>query len=367
MTERVLTRRELNRAFLERQGLLRRERRTPVEVMERLVGMQAQEPADPYVALWSRIESFDPRVLSTALEARRAVRVVGLMRGTIHLVSAADCAEIRPLLQPVVERQFGSSGFAKALAGLDLAEVVAAGHALLEEGPIAIGEMGRRLAERWPGFDAQALGYAVRFHLPLVQVPPRGLWKTKGPAVLALADRWLDRPMAEDGALDGLVLRYLAAFGPATVADMRTWSWLPALRPVFERLRPGLQTFRDEAGRELFDVPDGPLPDPDTPAPVRFLPEYDNLLLSHDDRSRVANPALKGCPYLRGSVLVDGFVAGTWRSDPVDGVRVMQLARYVAWSDAELAEVEAEADRLLAFLAEGGERRVEHVSLVAAR
>ncbi len=162
-------------------------------------------------------------------------------------------------------------------------------------------------------------------------------------------------------SIDDLVLRYLAAFGPATVADARTWSSLPGLRAVFERLRPTLRTFRDEAGRELFDVPDGPLPDPDTPAPVRLLPTYDNLLLSHDDRRRVANPSLQGGFWLRGSVLVDGFVAGTWRSDGTNGVLVMQLALFGSPPDAVRSEVEAEADRLLAFLAGDGERRLQHI------
>ena len=366
MSERVLTRRELNRAILERQMLLRRQSATPIAVMERLVGMQAQEPPDPYVALWSRIDGFDPAALSGDLEARRAVRVVGLLRGTIHLVSARDCAEIRPLCQPVVERQWSSSSFARDLAGLNLAEVVDAGRAALEEGPMPAAEIGRRLAERWPDRDPGSLGYAVRFHLPLVQVPPRGLWRRGGAAVLALADRWLERPMETEPSLDELVLRYLAAFGPATVADARTWSSLPGLRPVFERLRPRLRTFRDEAGRELFDVPDGPLPHADTPAPVRLLPEYDNILLGHDDRSRMADPALRGGPYLRGSVLVDGVVAATWRSDPVDGVRVMRIGLYRPLTDVELAEVEAEADRLLAFLTDGRERRIELVDLEAA-
>ena len=366
MTERVLTRRELNRAILERQMLLRPEPTTPLDVMERLVGMQAQEPADPYVALWSRIDDFDPEALSADLEARRAVRVVGLLRGTIHLVSARDCSEIRPLVQPVVERQWGSTSFRRELADIDVGEVVAAGRAILEERPMSAAELGRRLAQRWPGHDTTALSYAVRFHLPLVQPPPRGLWGRGGRALLALADAWLGRPMAEDPSIDDLVVRYLAAFGPATVSDARTWSSLPGLRAVFERLRPGLRTFRDEAGRELFDVPDGPLPDPDTPAPVRMLPEYDNILLAHEDRSRMAHPDVRGGRYLRGSVLVDGTVAATWRSDVTDGVRVMQMALYRPLRDEELGEVEAEADRLLTFLADGGERRLTYIDLEVA-
>ncbi len=364
MSERVLSRRELNRAILERQMLLRRERTTPLDVMERLVGIQAQEPPDPYVGLWSRIEAFDPEALSADLEARRAVRAVGLLRGTIHLVSAPDYAEIRPLVQPVVERQWGSTSFKRALGGIDVTDVIAAGQSILEEaGPMSASELGRRLGRRWPDHDATALSYAVRFHLPLVQPPPRGLWGRSGPALLALADAWLGRPMAERPSIDDLVIRYLAGFGPATVSDARTWSSLPGLRAVFERLRPGLRTFRDEAGRELFDVPDGPLPDPETPTPVRLLPQYDNILLSHEDRTRMSHPAVRGGRYLRGSVLVDGTVAATWRSDVTDGVRLMQMGLYRALSDDELAEVEAEADRLLALMADGGERRLTFIDL----
>jgi hypothetical protein len=363
VTERVLTRRELNRATLERQMLLRREEATPLEVMERLVGLQAQEPPDPYVALWSRIAAFDPEALSADLEARRAVRAVGLLRGTIHLVSARDYVDIRPLVQPVVERQWGSTSFKRALGDIDVSEVIAAGQSVLESGPISASELGRRLGDRWPDHDATALSYAVRFHLALVQPPPRGLWGRGGRALLALGDAWLGVPMAAHPSVDDLVVRYLAAFGPATVSDARTWSSLPGLRAVFERLRPRLRTFRDEAGRELFDVPDGPLPDPETPAPVRLLPQYDNILLSHEDRSRMSHPDVTGGPYLRGSVLVDGTVAATWRADVTDGVRVMQMGLYRVLSDEELGEVEAEADLLLAFLSAGGERRLSFIDL----
>ena len=336
MTAPVLTRRQLNRAILERQMLLRREPASAIEVMERLVGMQAQVPTDPYTALWSRIESFDPHELSGDIEARRAVRVVMLLRTTIHLVSARDCLEIRPLLQPVAERQWRYSPFAKALAGIDIDEVLAASLELLAERPQTGGAIGKRLAVRWPDRDPSSLGYAMR---------------------------WLGKPLAAGPSRDDLVLRYLAAFGPATARDVGVWSWLTGTRDDLERLMPRLRTFRDEAGRELLDVPDAPLPDPDTPAPVRLLPEYDNLLLSHDDRSRMGDPAFKGRPWWHGSVLVDGFVAGTWQPERRKGGITLRIGLYRSMTDAELVEVEAEATRLAAFLAADGEREVVTVDL----
>lgn len=348
MTDRVLTRRELNRSILARQGLLRRERRPALGVIEQLVGMQAQEPPDPYVALWSRVEGFEPMELSRLLLDRRAVRIVTLMRTTIHLVSAGDALRIRPVVQPVAERAWRSSGFARQLAGLDLGEVLAAGRELLAERPHAARELGRRLAERWPDHDPQALGYAVRFLVPLVQVPPRGIWGQKAAPVLDTVAHWLGQPLDPAPSVDDVVRRYLAAFGPATVRDIAIWSWLTGLREVVERMRPGLVTYRDDRGRELFDVPDAPFPDPDAPASVRFLPQYDNLLLSHDDRSRVIAPEDRGRTYWRGSVLVDGFVAGTWRIGGGEDRR-LQIGLYRQLPDAWLAEVAEEGAGLLAF------------------
>ena len=314
MTPRTLTRRELNRAILQRQLLLRREPVPALDVVERLVGMQAQVPTDPYTALWSRIADFDPAELSADLEERRAVRAVMLMRTTIHLVSARDCLEIRPLIQPVVERQWRYSPFAKALAG---STSTRSSTPALRCWPSAR----RRPARSGSGLRSagrietrQSLGYAIRWNVPLVQIPPRGLWGRGGQPVLETVERWLGAPLSKNPSLDDLVLRYLAAFGPATAKDASVWSWLTGLGEVVERLRPRLVTYRDEAGRELFDVPDVALPDPETPAPVRLLPEFDNLLLSHDDRSRMADPAYRGA---RG-----GMARCSWMgSSPAPGAR----------------------------------------------
>jgi len=312
----VLTARALNRALLARQGLLTRCDAPALDMIERLVGMQAQVPANPYIALWSRLEEFATDELSELIAQRRAVRAQ-LMRATIHLVSARDCLALHPITQPLRSRTF-KSPWAKGLAGADVVQVVDAGIELLAEGPRTRAELSTLLAPCWPDADPLALAHAVTFNTALVQVPPRGLWGRRGQPTWALAEAWLGGELDAEPSTDAVVLRYLGAFGPASVADARTWSGVSGLREVFERLRPRLRTFRDERGRELFDVLDGPLPDAETLAAPRFLPEYDNLLLSHDDRSRVFNGLGPGLPFPRGStigtLLVDGFYRATGRS-----------------------------------------------------
>jgi len=284
-------------------------------MIERLVGMQAQVPENPYVALWSRLEGFDPHEVSDLLAERRAVRGHA-MRSTIHLLSARDCLAIQPLTRPVLLRGF-ESPFRRGLTGADPDEIAAAGLELLEERPRTRAELSKLLAPRWADADPANLAYAVSHYGRLVQVPPRGLWGRGGQATWAPTDHWLTGHEPASTTIDELLLRYLAAFGPATAADARTWSGLTGLRAVFERLRPQLVSFRDERGRELFDVPDAPFPDPDTPAPPRFLPEYDNVALSHDDRSRIIGSDWPGQPPAgpkwTGSLLVDGFYRGRWR------------------------------------------------------
>jgi hypothetical protein len=327
------------------------------EVIEHLVGMQAQAPRAPYVALWSRLEGFDAADLEGLMASRAAVRVAGLLRTTLHLVTARDALGIRPVLQPVAERGFASgSPFGRNLTGLPIDEIEAAGRRLLDEAPRSMAELARRLGERWPEADATSLAMAVRYRVPLVQVTPRGLWHRTGRPVFAATETWLGRPMAAETAPDALVLRYLAAFGPATVADMAAWSWLTELRPVVERLRPGLRTFQDEVGRELLDLPDGPLPDPDVPAPPRFLPEYDNVLLSHKDRSRVTErdrkiPWPAGDGGRMGTFLVDGFTAGTWEFRREAGRAILEIAPWGPLAPADRADVEAEGVDLLGFVA----------------
>jgi hypothetical protein len=350
---RVLTTRELNRALLARQLLLERSSMPVADAVEWLVGLQAQTPISPYVSLWSRLREFDPAALSDLLASRAAVRL-GLMRGTIHLVTTEDALRLRPVISAVGESAFRSSPFQRALAGLDLGEVLEASRQLLEERPMSASDLGRRLVERWPDRDPASLAYASRFLLALVQVPPRGLWGTTGAARHTTLEAWSGRspaPLSPE-ASERMVLRYLAAFGPATVADIRTWSWLTGLRDVVERLRPRLRTFRDERGRELFDVPDGPLPDPSTPAPPRFIADYDNVVLSHADRLRIVPPHVRQRVLWNwGAVLVDGFVAGTWTLPPPKGAADVEITMLAPLSAADVDAVLTEGARLRSFLA----------------
>jgi Winged helix DNA-binding domain len=364
MGDPVLSPRALNRALLERQSLLERSRTPAAEMIERLVGMQAQVPENPYVALWSRIEGFRPEELSDLVASRRAVRA-GLMRSTLHLVTAGDCLAIHPITLPVLARTFRSP-FAAKLTGVDIDEVVAVGVELLREQPRTRAQLSEALALHWPEADPLALAYAVTFHTPLVQTTPRGLWGQSGQATWALAEQWLGGQLDPSPSVDALVLRYLRAFGPASVADIRTWSGVTGLREVVARLHPQLRSFRDENGKELLDVEDGPLPDPDLPAPVRFLPEYDNLLLSHADRSRVLSGLGPGLPYPTGKwigqLLLDGFFRAYWEIIEADGVATLTIDRFTpAPSDPPDAvdEISAEGARLLAFVApDAGDLRV---------
>lgn len=359
----VLSRRTLNRTLLARQLLLERVQRPAFDVVEHLVGMQGQEPPDPYVGLWTRIEGFDPAELSRLIEERQAVRM-GHLRGTLHLVTARDALAHYPILADVMARSWRSSPFAKRLVGVDVDALLARAREVLEERPRTPSELGLALAPGWPDRDATSLAYAARFLLPLVQVPPRGLWGRTGRPTNTTAEAWLGAPMDHRPSIDDLVLRYLAVFGPATVGDIRIWSWLTGLREVVDRLPPRLRTYSDEAGRELLDVPDGVIADADLPAPIRFLPQYDNVFLSHDDRSRISGEMSWGIDFgWKGPVLVDGGIAAAWRVRRAGNVATMTVELGRRLTSAERVELEDEATALAAFLDPSRSRELVIVEL----
>lgn len=375
----VLNTRELNRTALERQLLLRRKDLPVVDAVERIVGLNAQEPNLPYLALWSRVRGFSTGELTAALEDRRVVRST-MMRSTQHIVSAPDFQLIRPALAPLL-RRVQRNAFGRRTEGIDTEALVAEARELLADGRVVTRpELGRLLAASRPGADATALGWTVQYLVHVVHPPPSGTWNIRGATPFALADTWLadgnenghragDAARSDAPDLPRIVRRYLAAFGPASVADARAWSGLSGLREVFEELRPHLRVYVDEAGRELFDLLDAPIVPEDVPAPVRFLPAFDATLLAYADRTRMMTDEIRRVVCVgagvAATVLVDGTVAATWTTARADGgqassgpgdvaLLTVQLLRRL--TTAERSAVEEEAVRLLGFTEPEGAR-----------
>ncbi|AVV45057.1 hypothetical protein C6376_30290 [Streptomyces sp. P3] len=346
----VLDARALNRATLARQLLLSPAELSAKAAVEHLLGLQAQNVKPPYYALAARLEGFVPEQLSGLMADREVVRIVS-MRSTIHTHTADDCLTLRPLVQPARDRELAN--FRKGLVGVDLDRLAVLARELVEDEPRTMGQLREALTVEWPDADPQSLAVAARCRLPLVQVTPRGLWGRSGQVALTTAEHWLGRPAQQAPAADAVVLRYLAAFGPASVKDMQTWAGLTRLREAFAGLRPHLSVFRDDHGVELFDLPEAPRPDPETPAPPRFLAEFDNLLLSHADRSRVIPPEYWGRSWQGNQAyctfLVDGFLAGVWRLDR-DTLVVEPFGRLTG---AQKRDVLAEGERVLAVMHPG--------------
>ncbi|GEA88636.1 winged helix DNA-binding domain-containing protein [Cellulomonas cellasea] len=390
----LLTRAALNRALLARQHLLARATVPVGAMVDHLVGLQAQLPRSPYTALWSRLTGFRHAELSEALLDRRVARIA-VMRGTIHLVTADDALVLPGLTAPLYERDLRQNVLhGAALRTLDLAELTEAARGLVEAEPRVSTELGSLLAERWPDVAPGSLAYGARGTLPLVQVTPRGVWGRSGATTWTTTRAWfgaeraagapdLTDPDVRAAELERLVLRYLAAFGPASVADVQTWSGLGGLASVVDGLRERLVTFRAEpgpgsaSGRALVDLPDAPRPDAEVPAPVLFLADFDNLTLSHADRTRVVSEEHRRALATKngmapGTVLVDGRVAGTWtvareRLDP-GGVRArrelatLTVRTFEPVDPATRTELLAEAEGLVRFVADDA---AEHRAVLA--
>lgn len=356
-----LSTRTLNRAMLSRQFLLRRQDVAERDVVEHLVGLHAQIPVGPYIALWSRLRRYQPDRLSTMVESRELVRTA-LMRSTIHLVTPDDCLTLRPLVQPVLDRDlFSNSNHGAVVRDLDLDAVVKAGLDLLDERPRTPGELGKALHERWPDRKPDTLAYAVRNLAALVQIPPRGTWDGTGRTVHASAETWLGRSIDPAPSVERLILRYLAAFGPASVRDVQAWCGLTRLSEVVDRMT--LRVYLDENGKELFDVPDAELPDPGVTAPPRYLPEFDNVFLSHANRERIIPDGLSFGEWcrryglmmtvrggvLRGNLLLGGLLQGIWRVDREKNAFTLVVEPFVKVTKKDLAALHKDGLALLTF------------------
>ncbi|HEX6357175.1 winged helix DNA-binding domain-containing protein [Actinophytocola sp.] len=346
-----LSRRTLNRTLLTRQFLTERTSLPASVVVERLVAMQSQEPNWPYVGLWTRVAGFRHDDLTALLHDRSVVRST-VLRRTQHLVSGNDFGWLRPTIQPIVDSALRSKFFLTEIDGMDLDELAMTGRELLAGRTLTRREFGRLLAERFPGRHAGRLASTVELKVALVHAPADGAWGrwgTPSSVSVTLAEEWTGRPMATARQLDTMIHRYLAAFGPASVPDMQAWSGLTRLREVVDGM--ALRAYRDEHGKELFDLPDTPLAEDDTPTPVRFLPGYDNLLLGHADRTRVVSDedrkqVTPGGAVVRPTFLVDGFVRGLW--SVADST--LTVIPFRPLSKMDTAAVRTEAERLLPFV-----------------
>jgi hypothetical protein len=353
MKDTILSRRALNRALLARQMLLAREEISALDAVHHLVGLQAQQAQPPFIGLWTRLARFDRADLARLIHGREVIRAP-LMRATLHLMTATDYLAFRGALQPAL-----FAGMRSALRDrtnpLDVPAITAAARRYFGEQPRTFSALRAALLGVFPSGDERAMGYAARMHLPLVVVPDDSEWAFRSDANFALAESWLGKTPDDDDRPHALVMRYLAAFGPASATDVQAWSALAGIREVLEELRPRLVTFRDDRKRELFDLPDSPRPPEDTPAPARFLPGFDNLILSHADRTRIMADEHRPLVTTKNllvlpTFLVDGFVAGIWKSSLAKKEARLTVLPFEPLSKAAQAELALEADKLARFI-----------------
>ncbi|MCX6395638.1 MAG: winged helix DNA-binding domain-containing protein [Propionibacteriales bacterium] len=321
------------------------------DVVAHLLGLQAQDNLPPYLSLAARIDGFSPADLSDRIEDRTLVRFF-TMRGTVHLLTAHDALQLRGWVQPALDRQSATNQTSRPANHLTTAELEAIVASFLADGPRSLADIGTALGAVHPDVPEEALRHVTRERLPLLQVPPRGLWRRSGGVVYAYADRYLGRPFVE-ADVEELVLRYLAAYGPATATDMTKWSLVTRLGPVFTAMAKAdrLVRYLDDKGRTLYDAPGAPIAD-DLTLPVTLLGTYDNVFLSHADRDRIAPDEVRkhwmGPNGGTGSTMfVDGLLAGLWRVEA--GRVVVEPFRQLA--KRQSGQLRAEVERVEALLA----------------
>lgn len=348
-----MTPRELNRATMARQWLLSREDASPLDAIAHLAGMQAQEARPPFIGLWSRLHHFRREDLTSLLIERKVVRATA-MRATLHLMAAGDFLALRATLQPMLTEAMRSVLRGRC-ENLDVAGAVETARRFFAGGDFDFDDLRKELLANEPACDERALAYAVRMHLPLVQVADGSAWGFPSSARFAPAESWLGRPIEECERKEELVHRYLAAFGPASATDAQAWSGLKGLAAVFKSMRDDLVVFKDERGREIFDLPDSPRPSPDTMAPARFLPDYDNLLLAYSDRTRIISDehrkrVVTANLRVLATFTVDGFVAGAWKIERKKAKASLILQPFAPIGLGARDDLAAEGKHLLNFI-----------------
>ena len=354
MADRILTLRELNRATLARQMLLERETLPVPAAIERLVGLQAQVPLPPSIGLWTRSHDFKREDLTKLIDDRAVVRAT-FIRATLHVLTAADYLRLRATVQRALVQASETIVKQRGYDKLDIPDLLDVARRYIGEKPRTFAEISKEFSELHPNVDIGAIRYSIRTQLPLIQVPDSSQWRYPSAPKFTLAEDWLGKPIPTEENLRALVFRYLAAFGPASVTDIQTWSGITGLKDEIEALKPELVTYRNEQRTEMLDIPDVPLPDPDMPAPVRFLPEFDNLLLSHAKRTRVIADAHRKKVYLPGlrvaaTFLVDGFVAGVWKIEKKKGVAALVIEPFERLTKNNRDALAEEGEQLVRFV-----------------
>jgi hypothetical protein len=354
-----ISRNALNRALLGRQMLLARERAGPLAVVERLVGMQAQQAQPPFVGLWTRLDRFERGDLLALLRDRAVVRAT-LMRATLHLMTADDFRLFRSTLQPMLTAGMNAV-LRERIAALDLPALLEVAKRHFRTRPSNFTSLRATLMAAFPHGEERAMGYAVRTHLPVLAAPDDSPWGFAADPEFTLAESWLGGAPDATERPDELVLRYLSAFGPATAADFQAWSGLSGAKAIIETLRPRLHVLRDDRKRELFDLPDAHRPAEDTPAPVRFLPGFDNAILAHADRSRIIADEYRARVTTKNLIvlptfLVDGFVAGTWKCERTKKTAQLTISPFARLARGARSELTKEAESLVRFIDPAADR-----------
>jgi len=356
MTQQTLSPKQLNRTLLSRQLLLHRHQMYPADAIEKLVGLQSQIPNPPYIGLWTRLQTFERDHLTKLMEARKVVRAP-MMRSTLHLVTDEDHQKFQPIIQPALDRALRAF-FGKDARELDIDKLVKAARPFIEEEPRTTGEIKQMLLDSAPDKNGDAMAYAVRNNLQLVQVPPGGTWGTGTRASYTTAQSYLGDPTPSD--LETLLHRYLAAFGPASIMDFQAWVGIASLTKTIKPMMKDLVTYETEDGTKLLDLPHMEILPEDTPTPIRFIPEYDNLLVSHKDRNRIIADDDRKYVFLSaarvlGTVLIDGFVGATWKTEREKDVASLRVSLFEQVDGDTIEAIDKEGQKLIRFIEDDAE------------